>query len=40
MIDWRIGVLVDTQRGGGGEEEVGASEKSGLYSVFLGDTHH
>lgn len=33
MIDWRIGVLVDTQRGGGGEE-VGASEKSGLYSVF------
>lgn len=32
MIDWRIGVLVDTQRGGG--EEVGASEKSGLYSVF------
>lgn len=39
MIDWRIGVLVDTQRGGGGGRRWG-QVKNQVFTQFSGDTHH
>lgn len=37
MIDWRIGVLVDTQRGGG---RRWGQVKNQVFTQFSGDTHH